>query len=218
MPSYRTREYGGSISFGFKVAAILALFGVMACLWWAVPRTRPDTRDMQARTARLGHGIYSALKEMKDPPGDPDGAWQRLAEVIVCSNCQGSGKVVGEEGGEVPCPVCMGLGVNLKQGTALAMRRALLDLVPCKACKGLGEINRKRCKVCGGAGHLPKEVEKVREDLAAGRLVDAWNHRFKITIEPAEKGIKFEVRSAGPDGRFSTRGKGDDIIAADDMD
>jgi hypothetical protein len=214
MPSYRTREYGGSISFGFKVAVILAILGLMACLWIAVPGTDPDVKDLKAGTARLAQGIYSALKEMKEAPADAGSAWQSLAEIATCSNCAGTG-TVEDETGSTRCPVCKGAGINVKQGKALALRRALLKLVPCPRCRGTGRIRSKNCEVCGGSGHLNEEVREVLKNLAAGQQKDVWGHRFKLSLEPAEKGVKVEVRSAGPDGRYSTSGKGDDVIIKD---
>ena len=214
MPSYRTREYSGRISFGFKVAAILAIFGLMACLWLAVPSSEPEVKDLKARTARLAQGVYSALKEMKAPPTDAGSAWERLAEAATCLNCAGTG-TVEDETGSTRCPVCRGAGINVKQGKALALRRALLELVPCPRCRGTGRTKSQNCKVCGGSGHLNEEVREVLKNLGAGQLKDIWGHRFKLTLEPAEKGVKVEVRSAGPDGRFSTRGKGDDVVIKD---
>lgn len=210
MAVYKTRVYGSIVNLGFKVAGVLALFGVIFCIWLARPASGPDPKELRARTARLAVGIHAALVEMKKPPADADAAWPALAELVGCPKCQSEGTIVNKEGAEETCPQCNGVGVSDKQGDALALRRAILDDCKCRTCFGTGLVNRKTCKDCKGSGYDAGAAAGLLRALAAGTLKDGWGRRFRLDIQPAGRDkILVEVRSAGPDGVFGNR---DDVV------
>ncbi|TVQ56303.1 MAG: molecular chaperone DnaJ [Rhodobacteraceae bacterium] len=67
----------------------------------------------------------------------------------TCSGCDGT----GSEGGAQPqtCPTCQGMGkVRAQQGFFTIERT-------CPTCMGRGQIVKNPCKVCKGAGRVPKE-------------------------------------------------------------
>jgi molecular chaperone DnaJ len=74
----------------------------------------------------------------------------RVPTRIACDACHGTGS---EDGGKQAdtCPTCGGAGkVRAQQGFFLIERT-------CPTCSGTGRVIRNPCRVCGGAGTVPRE-------------------------------------------------------------
>ncbi|HHN46727.1 MAG TPA: hypothetical protein ENN09_04725 [Planctomycetes bacterium] len=212
--SYGSTDHSKSISMGFKVLGVLVLFGLVSCLWFIKPR--PPTRDkaMKDATERLIRAVHDALKEMTPPPADETAAFEALARAARCKQCEGSGRVAGDDGEDVDCPLCGGVGISVKMGMpALRFRQAILEPAACDLCKGRGEINYAVCKRCLGKGYFRKNapegvagtVEAILRDLDGGIIRDAYGGKIKISAEIIGKSALFTVTSAGKDKRFGTR-------------
>jgi len=74
----------------------------------------------------------------------------RVATRMSCDNCGGSGSADKNAGAET-CGTCGGAGrVRAQQGFFLVERT-------CPTCAGSGRIVRNPCRVCSGAGTVPRE-------------------------------------------------------------
>jgi molecular chaperone DnaJ len=74
----------------------------------------------------------------------------RVATRVVCEACSGSGAEGGRASNDT-CPTCGGTGkTRMQQGFFLIERT-------CPTCSGSGRVVRNPCKVCHGAGTVPRE-------------------------------------------------------------
>ncbi len=70
---------------------------------------------------------------------------------VVCEACHGTGAEGGEKAANDTCPTCQGHGkVRAQQGFFVIERT-------CPTCGGSGRVIRNPCKICHGAGTVPRE-------------------------------------------------------------
>src|SRR5438445_827416 len=73
----------------------------------------------------------------------------RVATLVACDQCKGSGAEAGSK--PVACPTCHGRGrVRAQQGFFTIERT-------CAGCQGAGRVIDNPCKVCGGQGRTRRE-------------------------------------------------------------
>jgi molecular chaperone DnaJ len=74
----------------------------------------------------------------------------RVPTRVVCDACSGSGSADKERKADT-CPTCGGMGkVRAQQGFFVIERT-------CPACGGAGRVIRNPCRICSGAGTVPRE-------------------------------------------------------------
>ncbi|XP_003387983.1 PREDICTED: dnaJ homolog subfamily A member 1-like [Amphimedon queenslandica] len=101
-------------------------------------------RNREKKTRDMIHQLHVRLEEFYN------GSVRKLAiqRHIICSDCGGKG---GKEGAVRTCVSCDGQGQQLSM-QQIAPGFVTRQIVPCRACKGRGEIinEKDKCKTCRG--------------------------------------------------------------------
>jgi len=109
-------------------------------------------RDIQQRmTISFEEAAFGTKKEIQ------------INRSADCESCGGTGAEKGTS--KKTCPKCNGTGeVRTTQKTPFGQ---FMNVQPCDACGGAGEINEHPCHVCHGSGKVRKSI-KISVDIPAG--------------------------------------------------
>ncbi len=128
----------------------------------------------------------------------------KLRMLVQCEKCKGKGAEAGS--GFEKCATCDGRGEVREQRRTFFGNFA--QVKACTKCHGTGEIPKKACSVCKGAGRMEMERE-VRIEILPG-IEDGQLIKIKAMGEAGERGtasgdlyIRVRVR---PHHRFARQG------------